>query len=101
MISKCSKLGQKQYNSRDDWVGKAIHWKLCKNLKFDNTNEWYTHKQKSIVESEIHKILLDFQINMDLPILSRRTDLVLINKKKRSCYLMNFAITVNHKNKSK
>ena len=31
---ECNKLAQKEYKNRLDWVGKAIHWELCKKLKF-------------------------------------------------------------------
>ena len=42
-----------------DWVGKVIHWQLCKRLKFDYANKWYTHKPVFIQENETHKILWD------------------------------------------
>ena len=29
-ISKCSKSAQKEYKIRNAWVGKVIHWELCK-----------------------------------------------------------------------
>ena len=38
---------------------------------------------------------------MDHPILARRPDLVLINKKKRTCQLMDFAIPGDHRVKIK
>ena len=41
IISECSKLAQKEYKSRHDWVGKVIHWEMCKKFKFDHTNKWY------------------------------------------------------------
>ena len=28
-ISECSKLAQKKYKARYDWVGKVIHWEMC------------------------------------------------------------------------
>ena len=34
MISECSKLAQKEYKARQDWVGKVIHWELCEKFKF-------------------------------------------------------------------
>ena len=40
IISQCSKLIQKVYKTRHDWVEKVIHWELCKKLKFDHTNKW-------------------------------------------------------------
>ena len=30
---------QMQYKTTQDWVGKVIHWELCKTLKFDDTNK--------------------------------------------------------------
>ena len=39
IISECSKLVQKEYKTRRDWVGKVIHWEICKELKFDHTNK--------------------------------------------------------------
>ena len=57
IVSRCRKLGQKEYKTRHDWVSKVIHWKLCKKLKFDHTNKWYTHKPEFVLENEIRKIL--------------------------------------------
>ena len=33
--SECIGLVQKEYENRYDWLGKVIHWELCKRLKFD------------------------------------------------------------------
>ena len=38
IISECCKLAQKEYKTKSDWMGKAIHWELSKILKFDHTN---------------------------------------------------------------
>ena len=37
IISECSKLAQKEYKTRHDWVSKVIHWQMCKKFKFDHT----------------------------------------------------------------
>ena len=47
IISKCSKLVQREYKTRHDWVEKVIHWELCKKFKFDHTNKWYVHNPES------------------------------------------------------
>ena len=49
IISKCSKLTEKDYKTRHDWVGKAIHWESCKKFKFDYTNKWYMHNPTSVL----------------------------------------------------
>ena len=39
IISKCSKLAQKEYKTRHDWVGKVIHREMCKEFKFYDMNK--------------------------------------------------------------
>ena len=51
MIREYRKLAQKEYKTRHDWVGKVIHWELCKKLKFHHTNKWYMHNLKSLMEN--------------------------------------------------
>ena len=83
IISECSKLAQKGYKTRHDRVGKVIHWKLCKKLKFDDTNKWYMHNPESIRENETHKLLWHFEVQTDQQISARRPDLIIINKKEK------------------
>ena len=33
-MSECPKLAQKEYEKRHDWVGKKIHWEVCKEEGF-------------------------------------------------------------------
>ena len=39
IISESSKLVQKEYKARHDWVDKVIHWEMCKKFKFDHVNK--------------------------------------------------------------
>ena len=48
-----------------------------------------------------HKIFWDLEIQLGHPILSRRSDLVLINKNKRTCHRLYFTISAGHKVKMK
>ena len=41
IMSECSKLAQRVYKTRHDWVSKVIHWDMCKKFEFDHTNQWY------------------------------------------------------------
>ena len=61
----CRKLAQKEYKTRYDWMGKVIHWELCKKLKFDHSNKWYMHNPNSVQENETHKLICDFDIHTD------------------------------------
>ena len=49
VISECSKLAQKEYKTRHDWMGKVIHWELYKKLNFDHANKWYMHNTESVL----------------------------------------------------
>ena len=72
-----------------DLVEKVIHWELC---KFDHTNIWYIHNLETIVENRTRKILWDFVIQMDHIITSLLPDLGIVNKEKRTCRIMDFAV---------
>ena len=104
IISECSKLAQKEYKTRHNWVGKGIHLKICKKFKFDHTNKWYMHNPALVLENVIHKLLWDFDIHTDHQISARRPDLIIINKKKkkkRICKIDDFAIPADHRIKLK
>ena len=52
IISECSKLAQKEYKTRHDWVGKVINWEICKKFKLDHTNIWYMHNPASVLKND-------------------------------------------------
>ena len=58
------------------------------------------HQPESVQENETPKILRDFEIQTNHSILARRTDLLLINK-KRNCHLGDFVIAADHQEKIK
>ena len=96
IISECSKLAQKEYKTRHDWLGKVIHWEMCKKLKFDHKNKWDMHNPASILENDTHKLLWDFDIETDHLILARTPDLIIINKKREIWKIVDFVVPVDH-----
>ena len=64
-------------------------------------NIWYIHNLASVLENETHKLLLDFVIHTDHLISARRPDLIVINKKKRTCKIVDFAVPADHRIKLK
>ena len=104
MISECSKLAQKEYKTRHDWVGKVIHWEMCKKFNFDQTNKGYMHNPAPVLENDTHKLLWDFDIQMHHLISARRPDIIIINnkkKKKRICKIIVFVFPADHRIKLK
>ena len=84
IISECSKLAQKEYKARHDWVGKVIHWEMRKKFKFDHAKKCYMHNPEPVLENDTLKLLWDFDIQTDHLISARRPDLIIINKKKEN-----------------
>ena len=87
-------------NRRRLLVGKVIHWELCKKLKFDHTNKWHRHNLESVLKNETHNFLLDFEIQTDHLISARWPDHI-INKKERTCRIVDFAVPAEHRVKLK
>ena len=92
-------LAQKEHKTRHDWVGKVIHWEMCKKFKFDHTKKWYMHSPASVPENNTHKLLWDFGIHTDHLISARRPDLIIINKKKkkRTWKIVDFSVLADHR----
>ena len=50
------------------------------------------HNPAPELENNTHKLLWDFDIHTDHQISARRPDLMIINKKKRTCKIVDFAV---------
>ena len=72
-----------------------------KKFKFDHTNKSYMNNPAPVLENATHKLLWDFNIQTDHLIPARRPDLIIINKKKRTCKIVDFAVPVDHRIKLK
>ena len=70
---------------------------MCKTYKFDHTNKWYMHNPAPVLENDTHKLIWDFNIQTDHLIPARRPDLIIINKKKRICQMVDFAVPADHR----
>ena len=55
----------------------------------------------TVLENDSHKLLWDFNIQTDHLIPARRPDLIIINKKKRTCKIVDFAVPADHRIKQK
>ena len=66
--------------------------KLARKCNFEARDEWCGHEPESVLENEDYKILWDFSIQTDHVIEARRPDLVVVDKKERSCKIIDFAV---------
>ena len=94
IVSECPKLAQKEYKRRHDWVGKKIHWEVCKEEGFIVNEKWYEHLPEPVLQNEGCKILWDFiTIQTDYVIEARRPDMIVVEKRNKCCKIIDFAIT--------
>ena len=91
-VNGCSKLAQKEYKIRHDNLGKIVHWKLAGKCNFEAGGKCYEHEPESVFENEDSKILSNFSIQTDHVIEVRRPDLVVVDKKERSCKIIDFSV---------
>ena len=82
-------------------MGKVIHWEMCKKLKFDHANIWYMHYPAPVLENDTHKLLWDFDIQMDFLMSAWRTDLIIINKEQKTCKNVDFSLPADNRIKLK
>ena len=90
-VSGCSKLAQKEYMRRHN-PGKIVHSKLARKCNFQAGDKWYEYEPESVLEKEDYKILWDFSIHTDHVIEARRLDLAVVDKKERSCKIIDFSV---------
>ena len=74
---------------------------MCEKFKFDQANKWYIHNPAAVLENDTHKPQWDFDIQTDHLISARRPDLIIINKKKKICKIVDFAVPADHRIKMK
>ena len=55
------------------------------------------HNPAPVLENDSHKLLWDFNIQTDHLNPARRPDLIIINKRKRICKIVEFAVPVDHR----
>ena len=59
------------------------------------------HNPAPVLENDTHKLRRDFDVHTDHLISARRLDLIIINKEKRFCKIVDFAIPADHRIKLK
>ena len=72
-----------------------MHWKMCKEFGIEVKEQWYEHEPKAITEKDSVMILWDMPIHTDRTIAANRLDIVLKNKKDKTCLLIDMTIPLN------
>ena len=74
---------------------------MCKKFKFDSTNKWYMHIPASVLENDKHKLLWDLDIQTESPNHGQNSRPYNDQQKKRTCEIVEFAVSADHRIKLK
>jgi hypothetical protein len=93
ITSGCSLLAPTEYTHRHNNICKQLHLAICKKHQLTEiTDPWYTYKPQTIIENDEIKLYWNRDILTDRTIAHNRPDITLINKVKKSVYLIDVAI---------
>ena len=87
-------ISTKAYKTRYDWVGKVIHWELCKKGEVWPFEKWYVHNPEPIIENE----KMGFWDTNGSPNLGQTTRPSDSEKKRKkvTCRRMDFDVLADH-----
>ena len=92
IVSSCSVLGGKQYRKKHNKHGGKVKWLLCKKFEIECENKWFSHQPEPVLENDKCKILWDFAIQTDKEMEHRRPDVIVSDKEKRECKIIDVAV---------
>ena len=72
-----------------------MHWTICKEFGIEEKKRWYEHEPKTVTENDSVTILWDMPIHTERTIAANRPDIVLKNKKDKTCLLIDMTIPLD------
>jgi hypothetical protein len=69
-----------------------LHYSICRKLGTETTESWYCHIPKSVIECEGITVLWNQGVQTDREVLANRPDIIVKNKKERTCLLIDVVI---------
>ena len=95
LVSGCPELAKTEYIHRHNKAAAHMHWKICKEFGIEVKERWYEHEPKTVTENDSVTILWDMPIHTDRTIAANRPDIVLKNKKDKTCLLIDMTIPLD------
>ena len=85
-------LAKNEYLMRHDKVCTHLHYSICKALGIETTDKWYTHMPKPVCEEGDVTVLWNQAVHTDREVTANRPDIIIKNKKEKTCTLIDVAI---------
>ena len=68
-----------------------IYREICRKYGIEVKEKWYEHNLEVVMENGKCKILWDFTVHTDQEIYRRRPDVIVVQKYKNLCQIIDFA----------
>jgi hypothetical protein len=92
LTSECPNLVKNEYLMRHYKVCTHSHYSICKALGNETTDKWYTHVPKRVYEEGDVTVLWNRAVHTDREVTANRPDIIIKNKKEKTCTLIDVAI---------
>ena len=92
LIAGCPMIAATEYLERHDKIGRYLHWKICSATGFETNSKWYEHQPEPVKENDKFCLLWDFSINTDRTIRANRPDIIVKDKEKKECLLIDMSV---------
>ena len=84
---------RKEWNRTHDKVAEAIHWELAGKRRFERNERWYDHVRRKVCLKMTTTNLGGTSVfEQTMKLGPRRLDLVVIDKRHKSCQIIHVAI---------
>ena len=92
ILTGCPELAKTEYIKRHNNTAAYMHWKISRYFNIKTSEKWYDHKPDIVTENEEVTILWDMQVHKDRTIKANKPDIIIKDKKEKSCMLIDMAV---------
>jgi len=92
LVSSCSFLAQREYKKRHNCIASLVHYTLAKQAGFMVPDTWWKYSPPRVSENSEIKLLWDFSIVSDVPLLDNRPEITFVRKRSNKVFLIDIAI---------
>ena len=92
LVSGCSEFAKTEYIHRHNKAAAYLHWAICKHYNIAVKDKYYEHEPSTVEDNEEATIMWDMPIQTDREIKANRPDIVVKNKKEKTCLLIDMSI---------
>ena len=97
LVAGCEVLTKEGYKRRHDRVGLKVYWEVCRKYEIDCAEKWYNEAPDAVRTSKDGKkeILWDRKKETMVKLDSALQDLVLSDREKKECIVVDFSVPWN------